>query len=345
MRVLVVGAGAVGGVVAGVLTEAGRDLTVLVRPGAVADVLAADGLTLTDAAGTRRVPVRATTSLDGGDRFGVALLATQPGDLDAAAAAVADHLTDDGAFVVLSNGLCEERLARVYGVDRVLGGVVAWGASTDGPGAVVRTSGGTFQVGRLDGADDPRVQAVSDLLTPVAPAPVTDNLRGARWTKLAFNSAISTLGTLGGDRVGALIGHTFVRTLALDVLSEAVAVARAEQVRLAPLSGWVSLDAVSLDPAQRAATVSPARWLRHLALLAVGLRIRNLRSSMLRELERGRTPAVDHLNGEIVAAAARHGLSAPVNEAARQAVHALARGEATPGLDTLRDLHARTRAR
>ena len=82
---------------------------------------------------------------------------------------------------------------------------------------------------------------------------------------------------------------------------------------------------------------------KHGLMLAVGARYRRLRSSMLAAIERGRPPAVDFLNGEVVERAKTHGLAAPANSAARDLVWAIARGEAEPGHATLRSLYDRTR--
>jgi 2-dehydropantoate 2-reductase len=73
-------------------------------------------------------------------------------------------------------------------------------------------------------------------------------------------------------------------------------------------------------------------------LLAVGLRYRRMRSSMLAAIERGRTPAVDFLNGEVVDRARAHGLGAPFNTLAREMVWDIAKGKRTPGFDLVREL-------
>ena len=171
----------------------------------------------------------------------------------------------------------------------------------------------------------------------------TDNLRGARWSKLAINCAISTLGTVGGDRVGPLLAHRFVRRLAMEIFTEVAAVARAEGVRLEKVASTVELDWLTLSESQRRSRGSLALLARHALLLAIGARYRRLRSSMLAALERGREPPVDFLNGEVVRRGAAHGLAVPVNTHLLEAVHAMARKERSPGLEALRDVYARTR--
>jgi 2-dehydropantoate 2-reductase len=61
-------------------------------------------------------------------------------------------------------------------------------------------------------------------------------------------------------------------------------------------------------------------------LIAVGLRYRRMRSSMLAAIERGRTPAIDFLNGEVVTRARTHGIDVPVNTKVVETVWAIARG-------------------
>lgn len=348
-RVLIVGCGGIGGVLAaslGQLHELDPTLldrpTVLSRNPDIAAAVNAQGIRMRGVGGPIDAQVDVLThTADLSAAYDFVLLATQPTEVEAAARSVAPHLTDGGAVVCLQNGLCEERVATQIGADRVLGAVVSWGSTAVEPGLIERTSGGGFAIGRLDGAlDDPRLRTLEILLSSIGPVRVTDNLRGARWSKLAINSAISTLGTAGGDRLGALMRHRFVRRLALEIMTETVHVAQAEQVRLEKLSGTLDLPWLALTSAERESGGSTSLMAKHAILLAVGSRYRNLRSSMLRAMERGREPAVDFLNGEVVDRGAVHGIPTPVNAAARALVHRIARGEATSSVQTVRGLVA-----
>jgi 2-dehydropantoate 2-reductase len=79
-------------------------------------------------------------------------------------------------------------------------------------------------------------------------------------------------------------------------------------------------------------------------LLAVGTKFRRMRSSMLQAIERGRKPAVDYLNGEVVHRADALGMAAAINRRVQQLIHALGRGETRPSLDLLRRLYDDSRA-
>ncbi len=344
-RVLVVGCGGIGGVLAASLAQL-HELddsvlqrpTVLTRNAATAVQLAANGLRVVGASEAFGRPQVVSSPSELGETFDLVLLATQPTQVEAAARSVAPALAAGGALVCFQNGLCEERLAAEHGVDRVLGAVVSWGASAREPGLVERTSSGGFTLGRLDGADDPRLGPLRTLLSSVGPAETTSNLRGARWSKLAINAAISSLGTLGGDRLGALMKHRFIRRLALEIMSEVVAVAEAEGVALEKVSGTLDLPWLALDDSERDGRSPASLVAKHAVLLAVGTRYRKLRSSMLAAIERGREPAVDFLNGEVVDRGKQRGLPTPVNRATLDLVHSVARGEATSSLETARRL-------
>lgn len=344
-RVLVTGIGGIGGTVAGWLTQhhpdVVEDVVALTRNTAVVDAVAEHGFRLrgvgehVDGAGV------ATSVLpDDLPKRDFILLATQPPDVESAAERLLPHLADDGAFVVFQNGLCESRIAAIAGPERVLGGVVTFGASHPEPGLFERTSQGGITVGRMDGrTDDPRLQVLATLLEPVGPVEITGELAGVRWSKLAINSAVSTLGTIGGNTLGALMTFRFVRRLALEIMTETVRVAHAEGVTLQKIAGTLDLDWLALsEDEQEEVLGSPSLVSKHAVLLAVGTRYRRLRSSMLSAIERGRPPSVDFLNGEIVRLGEKHGIATPVNRAALETVHAIARGEKRPAYDTVRGL-------
>jgi 2-dehydropantoate 2-reductase len=344
-RILVVGCGGIGGVLLSRLLEADWRVAAMARREELARVLRTRGPVLRDERGER--PVRGALEVfvqpPGEGAYDFILLTTPPDGVEAAARDTAHLLAPGGAMVVLQNGLCEERVARVVGERRVLGAIVAWGASSPEPGVYERTSSGGFMVGGLSGEEDPRLERLAEVLRAVSPVAFTRNLRGARWSKLAINCAISTLGTVAGSRVGVLLRHRFVRRLAMEVFTEALQVARAEGVRLEKVASTVELEWLTLGEAELRARGSLSLVARHALLLAIGARYRRMRSSMLVALERGREPPVDYLNGEVVERGRAHGLPVPVNERLREAVHAMARRELTPGMEVLRLVYEQTR--
>ncbi len=344
-RILVVGCGGIGGGPLSRLLESGRQVSAVARREEIAQVLRTRGPVLRDEKGERTIrgDLEVFVQPPPEGVYDFILLATPPNGVEAAARDTAHLLAPHGAMVVLQNGLCEELVARIVGEARVIGAIVAWGASSPETGVYERTSSGGIVLGVLSGEPDPRLPQLAQVLRAVCPVTFTDNLRGARWSKLAINCAISTLGTVGGSRVGPLLLHRFVRRLAMEVFTEVVQVARAEGVKLEKVASTVDLEWLTLKESELRARGSLSLVARHAMLLAIGARYRRLRSSMLAAIERGREPPVDFLNGEVVRRGKIHSLPVPVNERLLEAVHAMSRRELTPGVETLRHLHAQTR--
>jgi 2-dehydropantoate 2-reductase len=335
MRLLVMGCGGIGGVATALLAETGHDVTAFTTNATIADAVARNGLQLRGDGAARGVQARVVREMPE-EKFDAVLLCTQPPQVEDAARAALPALADDGVMVCLQNGLCEPRVAAIAGEARTVGAVVAWGAAMPEPGVYERTAAGGFALGTLGGGVE--LDELSRVLEVIGPVEVTANLAGKRWSKLAINAAISSLGTIGGDRLGALLQQRFVRRLALEIMTECVHVARKCEVRLEKVAGTVDLDWLALTEEETRASGSPSLVAKHAMLLAVGFRYRRMRSSMLAAIERGRTPAVDFLNGEICDRGRAHGVPTPVNDAARAFVWSIARGARTSGLDALRDL-------
>jgi 2-dehydropantoate 2-reductase len=343
-RFLVVGCGGIGGIVAAHLFEQGHDVTALTRNADIAHAIEHNGFVVRGDSSPGTVRGRAERSLPKGTApFDFILLCTQPPQVEDAAREVLGFLAPRGAMVCFQNGLCEERIARIAGADRTLGAIVAWGASMVEPGVYDRTSAGGFAIGRLDGAVDDRLEPLSRALEAIGPVTVTSNLAGARWSKLAINCCISSLGTVGGDRLGALMRKRHVRRLGLEIMTEVVDVARAQGIRLEKVSGTLDLDWIALTAEERVAAGSAGLVAKHALLLAVGARYRRLRSSMLSAIERGRPPAVDFLNGEVATRGRDLGVATPINAAIRDEVLAIAAGRARSSHANLRAFFERTR--
>jgi 2-dehydropantoate 2-reductase len=336
-RFLVLGCGGVGGITAANLIEAGHDVTAVTTNPSILAGVRDRGFQLQGDGGARTVRGDIVDHVPEGP-FDFVLLATQPPDVERAARTALPALAEDGLMVCFQNGLCEARVAPIAGADRVVGAVVAWGAAMPEPGVYDRTAAGGFTLGRLDGQSDKRLLDLALALESVGPVDITSNLQGKRWSKLAINCAISSLGTIAGDRLGSLLQHRFVRRLALEIMTEAVLVARRENVRLEKVSGTLDLSWIALTDEERASQGSPSLVAKHAVLLAVGLRYRRMRSSMLAAIERGRTPAVDFLNGEVVDRAGAFGIPAPKNARARGMVWDIANRKLHPSFELLREL-------
>ncbi len=350
------GAGGIGGIVAATLTEVGAPVTVVSTNELIRAAVDKAGFRVVDDGEERSIRGWISPAPEG--RYDLCILATQPPNVEDAARAALPHLNDDAQVVVLQNGLCEDRIATIVGGERVIGGIVTWGASMPEPGRYERTAAGGFQIGRFElpaspanpvsvpqarsgrrrrptEMADPVLRRVGEILEAVGPVTHTQNLRGARWSKLALNCAVSALGTIAGERLGPLVRQRRYRRLALELMTEAVEVGLAEGILLEKVSGTLDLEWIALSSADRGSNGSLGLTAKHALLLAVGLRYRRMRSSMLAAIERGRTPAIDFLNGEVVTRGDKHGIATPFNQRICETVWAIAKGTQKSSRETL----------
>src|SRR5437763_1469447 len=227
MRVLVLGAGAVGGYFGGRLADAGRDVTFLVR-GARTESLAEKGLTVASPLGDFTVPVKVTTADAIAGPFDLVLLTAKHYDLDAAIAAIRPAVGSETAVLPLLNGLVHlDALDRAFGPGRVLGGVAYVGAVLLPDGRIRhinRLSGIAF--GEPGGGISERARAIEAEFagTPVS-APANDNILQEMWEKFVMMGAMAGMNCLMRGNIGEIVATQDGKATMLAALAECRAVA------------------------------------------------------------------------------------------------------------------------
>ncbi len=164
MRILVLGAGALGGYFGGRLLEAGADVSFLVRPRRAAQ-LAAQGLVIESPFGAMRTPVHTVMVDEAEPGWDLILLTCKAYDLDAAIAAVRPAVTPQTAILPVLNGLSHiATLQRAFGAERVLGGLAKIQATLAPDGTVRQLNDWRWLTfGEIDGTLSPRVAALAEI--------------------------------------------------------------------------------------------------------------------------------------------------------------------------------------
>ncbi len=313
--ILIAGAGAIGSILGGLLHDAGHEVTLLGRR-AHLEAIGRDGLKISGLLGNRTVTGMklAHDPAQLGGEFGLIFCAVKSYDTESIAAALADHLTDDGVIVSMQNGLGNiEALSEVFGRRRVLGARVIFGAEMPSPGhAHVTVFAQPVAIGpapALHREDAPalatRARAIAAMLDAAGvPAVGVDDIMPVLWTKILYNVALNPLGALLQQHYGALAEDPDVRPIMDRAIEEAFAVARALEVAL-PFSNAAEYRKVFYEQ------LIPPTF--------------NHRPTMLNDLHvRGRTE-IGALNGRIVELADGFGLDAETNRMLTRLVRAAER--------------------
>jgi 2-dehydropantoate 2-reductase len=202
-RILIWGAGAIGGTAGAFLRRAGNDVTFVdIEADHVAAIRdPARGLSITGPIEALRVTAPAFTPEALTGIWDHIYLCVKSQHTEAASQALLPHLAPDGYVLSLQNGLCEEIIADVVGRERVIGAFINYGADWFAPGEIQFGNHGAFVVGELDGRITPRLEALhATIRDGFAPhAIVTDDIQSHLWGKLGYAVLLfaQALGQLG----------------------------------------------------------------------------------------------------------------------------------------------------
>jgi 2-dehydropantoate 2-reductase len=334
MRIAIIGAGAIGSVVGGMLTKARRDVTLIDQWPEHVEAMRRQGLQLSGSCGDHVIRVKAihVHELQSvAQPFDAAFVAVKSYDTEWATALVLPYLArPDGVVVDFQNGINDERVAAVAGRGRTLGCVITIGAGLYEAGHAMRTDTQSigFKIGELDGMDTERARRLAGVMNDVAGAKVTTNLFGERWSKLTVNcmaNPIAGLSGLGSAEVRSLPGPA---RIAIHVAAEAISVGRGCGFEVEPIYG---IDTQRFVDA--AAGCATDQLLTDMAASARGLA--GGRPSMLQDVMRGRRTEIDYLNGYVVDQGRRVGVMTPFNEMIVALVHRHGVGTLKPAPENL----------
>lgn len=287
MRILVYGAGAVGGFFGGLLAHAGEDVHFVAR-GAQLQALRDRGLTIDSRAlGRITLPISTFESAAAAGPADLVLVCVKtqqlPGILDDLAAAVGR----DTVIVPLQNGVeADEQLSARFPRAAVLPAVVYVGATVDEPGIVTHVAAGTIGIGAGRHQEANVLTTVRDTLARTGqPVHISNDIQRERWHKLMWNAAFNSVSAVTGRVPADLLAKAEVRSLIVDIMGEVLAVGRACGVDLRP---------EDID--------------KHIAWTEQAA---GLRTSTMVDRERGRTMESDGLLGVVVRKGRAAGVATP----------------------------------
>jgi len=296
MKVAVIGAGAIGGLVGARLAKAGEDVTFLVR-GANLETIAAHGIKLIEKDGTEHVErnVRATEDYSRAGLQDVVVLAVKANQVDAVASKVPLLFGPETVVVTMQNGIPfwyfhrqagplegrqvlsvdpTGRLIESIPAERLIGCVVYPASDLVAPGVVRHVEGNRLPLGELDGSRSERVQRVAASFERAGfKSPVLDDIRSEIWLKLWGNLTFNPISALSHSTLEDICRYPLTRALAASMMGEAERVANQLGI-----SFRVSLE-------KRIAGAE-----------SVGAH----KTSMLQDIEAGRAPEIDALVGSVI---------------------------------------------
>jgi 2-dehydropantoate 2-reductase len=231
MRILVVGAGAIGGYFGGRMLQAGCDVTFLVRPKRAAE-LAGAGLVIKSPVGDvtlKNPPTVQANKL--GEKFDMVLLSCKAFDLEDAIQSFAPAVGPQTSIIPLLNGMLHlDVLDKQFGSDRVLGGLCAIAVTLNEKREIVHLAPPqSLNFGERDGKMSDRVRAIAE---PMAAgkfgAVASEHIVQEMWEKWVFLASLAAATSLMRSSVGIILAVPGGRDFLLGMLDESCAIAAAE---------------------------------------------------------------------------------------------------------------------
>ena len=288
MRILIVGAGAVGGYFGGRLSEAGRDVTFLIRP-ARAEQLARDGLRIVSPHGNAVLTPKLVRAGEITAPYDLVFLSVKAYSLEKAVEDFAAAVGPGTTILPVLNGMSHmDILAARFGEHAVIGGVCLVATEVDKDGRIIQSA--DFQhlaYGEKDGATTPRLQAIDAALRGAGfDARLAKDILQAMWEKWVQLASIGAITCLMRGAIGEIVAVPGGTELSLGVLKECAAIAT--QCGYKPSEAFLARQTAAMT-----AQGSP------------------MTTSMYRDLRKGAPVEVDQILGDLINRGAAHGIEAP----------------------------------
>lgn len=338
MKVLLIGAGAIGGSLAACIKKENHNITIIAKHEEYSKKIREEGLAIHGVKGDFVVKMPAYATLDElpkDSKFDVVFVSTKAYDVTNCLKQLLPFLNEDSSVVSLQNGICLDLYQDVVGKERTVGCVVGYGATMLKQGEIEITSTGEFVIGSIDNSFRGNLNQVQELLACAFKTEISDNIFGALYSKLIINSCITSLGAITGKKLGEMMKIKRIRNIFLQIMYDAIRVSNEMKINVLPYGGKLDYYKVV-----KRASSGFGRWINHLLIQIVGKKYKNLTSSSLQSLLRNQKTEIDYFNGYIDKMAQKYNVNIPLEKELVNMIKQIENKEREISLDNLNEIHS-----
>ena len=331
MKVIVAGAGAIGGTVAVLLKEAGYDVSIMCHSSASKEKIEKEGFYLTGAKGDFYTHFDCYCSAEdiGDKKFDIVIIATKYAHMAECAKTMLPFVAENGLVIGMQNGLLTEELGEIVGRDKVVGCMIGFGATRNDVNHVTMTSLGEFYVGMLDGRKPNTLEVFAEMLKSVLPTKISMEIHRQQYSKLIINSCINAVAGITGKTLGEILKDDRARDLFLNIAREGMAVAKAMGINVPKYGVMLEYKLLALG------NNKVYNGICKFVVSMVGKLYSDVKPSTLQSLEKGEKTEIDILNGYFVENGNKYGVATPVNTKLVQMIHEIEEGKREMTSDNL----------
>ena len=242
-RICVFGAGAIGGVVGGLLSRAGHDVTFIDTWYEHIEKINSNGLVVKNQESEYLCKPKAIhiNNLQGiKEKFDIGIIAVKSYDTEWATHALKNYVKDEGYFVDFQNGINDLKIASIVGEEKTLGCIITISAVASKPGYAWRTDNRKdvcFKIGEVSGGVTERLKDFVAMMQAVGLSGYTEDLLSERWSKLMVNCMANPLAGLTGWGTSKVRTEPITQNVAIQIASEVVKVAKSEGFKMGKIMG------------------------------------------------------------------------------------------------------------
>ncbi len=312
MKIAVIGAGAIGCLVAGYLKHKGEDATLVGRAQAVT-AIKENGLSISGVRGNFKLPIGISDTLN--YIPDLAILTTKTQDIDAVLQSNF-HLLQKSLLLTIQNGVQADNLVAKYLPQKnIISSIVMFGATYLEPGKVVHNFEGSWVIGsQFRSNPTEELIGLSLFLDKIFPAIISEDILGMKYLKI-FANASNCLPAIIGKSMQEVFSDLDISRISIAIWKEAFEIIERIGIKLLSLPGFPVENVAKLIsmPSVRAAEVFSG--------IMKNLSREPLYGSILQSIMRDRISEIDYINGEFVRLAKEHNMCAPLNRILVDMVH------------------------
>jgi 2-dehydropantoate 2-reductase len=298
MRVVIVGAGAMGSLFGFLLSRAGKDVWLLDKHPELTGHIRERGLTVEGASGKHVVSIPITTAVDDIQWADLIIVFVKAYDTTQAILDAKPLIRQHSVVLTLQNGIGNvEAILNVVGEEKTIAGTTAHGATVLGPGHIRHAGTGETIIGELHGQQSERLLKIQGFFGSAGiTANITQDVTSLLWSKLLINVGINPLTGITGLPNGALLDFEETRSIMHTAVNEAKEVASRKGIRLIYEDHLKKVDSVCQATAPNI-------------------------SSMLQDLRNNKKTEIDFINGALVKKGSDAGIDTPINQVLTHLIH------------------------
>jgi 2-dehydropantoate 2-reductase len=311
MKVAIIGAGAIGGLVAGYFADKGEQV-LLVTPSEYVAPISQNGLTIEGVRGRVFVRLPVKNQLD--EKADLVILATKTQDLEEAISRNLTYLKGVTLLTVQNGVRAEDLIAERLGTDNLCASIVMFGATYRTPGNIVHNFEGDWILGQINSGAQETLKETGMVTSKIFPSPLSNDITGMKWLKLFIN-ANNCLPALLGKSMQETFENIQVCKISLRIWQEGLDIVKKAGITLS------SLPTFPVERLAKLASMPLDQSAKIFSSIMLNLSKEPLYGSILQSIQRKRPSEIDYINGEFVRLADLIHQRAPLNEKLVYAVH------------------------